>query len=86
MATFLSSGESSHTIAPMDAGSDASRLGRDHFAFQVHSPQELREFYDHLVECNVRIVVTGNHEISQGLYFRDPDGKDIEVFHELPRA
>lgn len=86
MTTFLSSDESSHTIAPMDAGSDASRLGRYHFAFQVDSPQELREFYDHLVERKVRIVGTGNHEISQGIYFRDPDGNDIEVFHELPRA
>jgi len=86
MTTFLSSDESSHTIAPMDAGLDASRLGRYHFAFQVDSRQELQEFYDPLVERRVRIVGTGNHEISQGIYFRDPDGNDIEVFHELPLA
>jgi catechol 2,3-dioxygenase len=86
MTTFLSSDEPSHTIALMNAGSDASRLGQYHFPFQVDSPQELWEFYDHLVENKVRIVGTGDHGISQGIYFRDPYGNDIEGFHELPRV
>lgn len=86
VTTSLSSGESSHTIALTNAGPDASRLGMHHFAFQVDSREELREFYDHLVERKVRIVGTGNHGISQGIYFNDPDGNEIEVFHELPRA
>ena len=29
---------------------------------------------------------TGDHGISQGIYFQDPDGNEIEVFYELPRA
>ncbi len=86
VTTYLSSGESSHTIALMNAGPDASRLGIHHFAFQVDSPEELREFYDHLVEHKVRIVGTGDHGISQGIYFQDPDGSEIEMFHELPRG
>ena len=89
--TFLSAGEASHTIAVMNAGPDApgpdpTRVGLYHFAFQVDSPEELREFYDHLVDRKVRIVGTGDHGISQGIYFQDPDGNEIEVFYELPRA
>jgi catechol 2,3-dioxygenase len=86
IATSLSSDKSSHTIELMNADPDPSRMGLSQFAFQVDSPQELREFYDHLVECKVHIVGTGDHGISQGIYFRDPDGNEIEVFHELPRA
>lgn len=86
VTTYLSSGESSHTIALMNAGLDHTRVGLHHFAFQVDSPEELREFYDHLVERKVRIVGTGDHGISQGIYFQDPDGNEIEVFHELPRG
>ena len=47
---------------------------------------ELREFHRHLKECEARIVGMGDHGISKGVYFLDPDGNEIEVFYEIPRS
>ena len=33
----------------------------------------------------IKVGGVGNHGISIGVYFFDPDGNEIEVFYELPR-
>ena len=34
----------------------------------------------------VKIVGYGDHGISMGIYFLDPDGNEIEVFYELSKS
>ncbi len=88
---FLSaSGDSSHELALMALGPDApgpepGRVGLYHFAWEMGSLEELRELYALLQKKGVPIAGTGNHGISLGVYFLDPDGNEIEAFHELPR-
>ena len=91
MTFFTNSDEVSHTLAIMKLGPDApgpvpARVGLYHFACQVDSPEELKAFYQHLKEKGTRIVGMGDHGISQGIYFLDPDENEIEVFYELPRS
>ena len=91
MTFFTGDGEESHTLGIMNVGPDAPgpephRAGLYHFAYQVESMDELKTFYHHLKEKEVRIVGMGDHGISKGVYFLDPDDNEIEVFYELPRS
>jgi len=89
--SFLTAREdASHELAllalgPAAPGPDPHRVGLYHFAFQVDSIEELRAFHKQLQENGVQIVGIGDHGISLGVYFLDPDGNEIEVYYELPR-
>ena len=50
-----------------------------HFAWQMTSFEDLKEIYHHLLEKKIEIVRFGDHGISLGIYFFDPDGNEIEV-------
>ena|SRR5436309_1993918 len=87
---FLSSGSNaSHELAlsPATANADYVRqgnVGLSHFAWQMRSLRDLRQFHNHLKRKGVRILGTGDHGISIGVYFADPDDNRVEVFYELP--
>ena len=87
---FLSAGEASHELALMSVGADApgpeqGRVGLYHFAWEMESFEDLRQIYGELKQKDVKVGGGGNHGISIGVYFFDPDGNEIEVFYELPR-
>jgi catechol-2,3-dioxygenase len=87
---FLSAGEASHELALMSVGADApgpeqGRVGLYHFAWEMESFEDLRQIYGELKQKDVKVGGVGNHGISIGVYFFDPDGNEIEVFYELPR-
>ena len=82
--------EKSHELAiraiGMDAdGPDHSIIGQAHMAWQMETFEDLQELYDRLIENEVRIVRPGDHGISMGVYFLDPDDNEIEVYYELPK-
>lgn len=62
-----------------------SHGGLSHFGWQMESLDDLREIYRHLKQEGVEIAGKGDHGISIGIYFLDPDGNRIEVFYELPQ-
>ena len=83
--------EKSHELAiraiGMDAsGPDSSLVGQAHMAWQMESFEDLQELYVRLKENDARILRIGNHGISLGVYLLDPDGNEIEVYYELPKA
>lgn len=88
---FLSAGDgASHELALMSIGPDApgpesNRVGLYHFAWEMASFEDLRKLYGGMKEKGVNIGGIGDHGISIGVYFFDPDGNEIEVFYELPR-
>ena len=51
----------------------------------MESFDDLRRIYRKLGDKNVAIAGLGDHGISMGVYFLDPDGNEVEVFYELPR-
>lgn len=88
--TFLTAGEASHELALMSVGPNApgpeeGRVGLYHFAWEMESFGDLKEMYQRLKEKKVRIGGIGDHGLSLGVYFFDPDGNEAEVFYELPK-
>ena len=90
MMVFMSArGNASHELALIDA-KDAPKDGREkgiglvHFAWEMASLDELRETYRKCVEQGMTIDGIADHGVSLGFYFSDPDGNEIELFHELP--
>ena len=89
---FLSAGDdASHELALMSVGPDApgpekDRVGLYHFAWEMESFEDLKELYQRLKETHIRITGFGDHGVSLGVYLRDPDDNEIEVFYELPKS
>ena len=88
---FMSAGDdSSHELALIPVAADApgpeqTRVGLYHFAWEMESFDDLQKLYNEMHEQNVNIGGIGDHGISMGVYFFDPDGNEIEAFYETPR-
>lgn len=81
----------SHELAIVPVGLDApgpedSRVGLAHMAWQMESFEDLKDMYQRLQENDVPIRGIGDHGVSLGVYLRDPDDNEIEVFFELPKS
>lgn len=91
VVTFMSADlEQSHEIALMQVGPDASdpqsnQVGLNHVAWSMDNFEDLKELYLRLKQKGVKINGIGNHGISLGVYFRDPDGNGNEAYYELPK-
>ncbi len=90
MVFLTSNFDSSHELALMEIGKDApgpdpNRVGLYHTAWRYDSLSDLRELRDNLAENNIDAGI-GNHGISIGIYFFDPDGNETEAYYELPKT
>ena len=89
--TFMSArDDSTHELAlsnvgPDAPGPDSTRVGLNHFAWEMDSFEDLRELYEHLKAKDVNIRNIGDHGLSLGVYITDPDGNGIEVYYEMPK-
>jgi len=82
---FLSFGVHDHDIALFKNDSDAPK-GREfeHVGFRLGagSADNLRRIYAFFLDRGVRIQEVLDHGVSTGIYFLDPDGHMLEVFHQ----
>ena len=89
--TFMSADTGmSHELALVPVGDDApgpeeGRVGLYHFAWEMESFDDLKKLYKVMKENDVNIGGIGDHGISLGVYFFDPDGNEIEAYYEMPR-
>lgn len=87
-ACFLSfNGRDHHEVAlfeigPQAEGPKANQVGLLHFAFRLRSEEDLRTAYQELKERGVPVSFTVNHGVSKSVYFRDPDGNELEVYSD----
>ena len=84
---FMSAREHSHELAigamgPDVLEPDATRIGTNHFAWEVDSFAELQAMVHHLNEKGVQILRSRNNSFSTGIYFNDPDGNGLEIYYE----
>jgi len=87
-AVFLSfNGQDHHEVALFEVGQQAeaakmNQVGLLHFAFRLRSEEELRAAYKELKEKGVPVTFTVNHGVTKSVYFRDPDGNELEVYSD----
>ena len=84
---FMSAREHSHELAIGAMGPDAmepdsTRVGTNHFAWQMASFEDLQAIYRQLKEKGVEILRTRSNTFSVGIYFNDPDGNGNEAYYE----
>lgn len=60
--------------------------GLEHFAMEVGSLDQLKAVYRRLKDGGIEIDHTMDHGITNSVYFIDPDGNMIEIYHDVPRA
>ena len=89
--TFMSAVDSSsHELALVPVGADApgpeqNRVGLFHFAWEMESLDDLKQLYARMKSNDVNVKRVGDHGISLGVYFADPDGNEIEAYYEMPK-
>ena len=79
-----------HDVALFEVGDDAplqekGQVGLNHVAWRMASLDDLKEMYERLKVRGIAMAV-GDHTVSIGLYFDDPDGNGLEVYYEQPRS
>ena len=60
--------------------------GLEHFAMEVGSLDQLKAVYRRFKDAGIHIDHTQDHGITNSVYFIDPDGNMIEIYHDVPRA
>jgi catechol 2,3-dioxygenase-like lactoylglutathione lyase family enzyme len=83
MIIFVTWDHSQDRIAfvPLRPGKDATRgaIGVDHVAFEMDSLAALVATYRRLDADGIRPVRCFNHGVATSMYYRDPDGNEIEL-------
>ena len=59
--------------------------GLEHFSLEVETFSQLQEAYN-VIEQSGHIHHTMDHGVTNSVYFNDPDGNLMEVYHDVPRA
>lgn len=89
-AVFLANNRRDHhEIALFQVGPEAedlrpNQIGLSHVAFRLRNEEELRAAYQEFKEKHVPISFTVDHGVTKSVYFRDPDGYELEVYCDNP--
>ena len=89
MRFFTSNPDIDHEIAVTEIGEAAvgpfpDQVGLYHMAWELADMEELKDAYQVVLDNNVEIAGFGDHGATKGLYIRDPDGIEIELFVDAP--
>ena len=89
MIFFTSNPDVDHGLAVAELGADAvgpfpDQVGLYHMAWELADMDELKDAYQVVLDNNVEIAGFGDHGETKGLYIRDPDGIEIELFVAAP--
>ena len=60
--------------------------GMEHFSLEVSSFADLQDAYRRFKAVGVPVDHTQDHGVTASVYFHDPDGNLMEVYHDVPRA
>ncbi|MFZ6027582.1 MAG: VOC family protein [Chloroflexota bacterium] len=84
---FLASDDSHHELALQNLGAgghlpEAESTGLAVLGFQVADAVALAQVYKHLIHANVPVKAV-DHMVRWALYFKDPDGHEVEVYLDI---
>ena len=80
-----------HDIAVFKVDEDAeapqkNQVGLAHIALIADSLDTVKAMHRRLKEHEVPIVRTVDHGITQSVYFKDPEGNELEIYCEVPEV
>ncbi|HVM21978.1 MAG TPA: VOC family protein [Sphingomicrobium sp.] len=82
-AAFLSFDDEHHRMVIWDDGETSEKpstaAGVDHIGFMCDDPHQLAEHYERLKQAGIDPVGCANHHFTSSLYYRDPDGNEVEI-------
>jgi catechol-2,3-dioxygenase len=89
MRFFTSNPEIDHELAVAELDADAvgpfpEQVGLYHMAWELADMDELKDAYQVVLDNNVDVAGFGDHGDVKGLYIRDPDGIEIELYAFAP--
>jgi catechol 2,3-dioxygenase len=89
MRFFTSNPEIDHELAVAEIGEEAvgpfpEQVGLYHMAWELADMDELKDAYQVVLDNDVEVAGFGDHGVVKGLYIRDPDGIEIELFVDAP--
>jgi catechol-2,3-dioxygenase len=83
MAAFMSFDDEHHRFVLWDDGDTSEKpdtaAGVDHIGFGCGSPADLAETYERLKGIEVLPALCVNHGFTCSIYYRDPDGNEVEI-------
>ena len=89
MRFFTSNTEIDHELAVAEIGDEAvgpisEHIGLYHMAWELADMDELKDAYQVVLDNDVDVAGFGDHGATKGLYIRDPDGIEIELYAYAP--
>ncbi len=80
---YLTSGTDNLALHEIEEGGTADSGGLDHFGFLVSAPEEVDSWAQRLQNRGVELVQLPktHRDGSRSIYFKDPDGKLIQLLH-----
>ena len=89
MRFFTSNPEIDHELAVAEIGDEAvgpvaEHVGLYHMAWELADFDELKGAYQVVLDNDVDVAGFGDHGVTKGLYIRDPDGIEIELYAYAP--
>ncbi|MEO5578780.1 MAG: VOC family protein [Sphingomicrobium sp.] len=82
-AAFMSFDDEHHRFVIWDDGETEDRpaaaAGVDHIGFMCRDPKMLAEHYERLKVIGITPTMSVNHHFTSSLYYRDPDGNEVEI-------
>ncbi len=77
-----------HDIAVFKVGDDAAppeqnQVGLSHLALVADDLETVKAMYRRLKEHDVPIVRTVDHGVTKSVYFKDPEGNELEIYCDV---
>lgn len=83
LAAFMSFDDEHHRFVLWDDGETGPKpenaRGVDHIGFSCGSPTALADHYERLKGLGILPALCVNHHFTSSLYYRDPDGNEVEI-------
>ncbi|MDD9913095.1 MAG: VOC family protein, partial [Rhodospirillaceae bacterium] len=80
-----------HDIAIFKVGEDAAapernQVGLAHVAMIADSFETVQSMYRKLKDSGVEGIRTADHGVTKSVYFKDPEGNELEIYCEVPET
>jgi catechol-2,3-dioxygenase len=83
VAAFMSFDDEHHRFVLWDDGETGEKAedarGVDHIGFSCGGPSALADEYERLKGLGITPAMSVNHHFTSSLYYRDPDGNEVEI-------